>query len=102
MPQPLPLFRVKADDDDIFCLVRVGSKHEGGVSMPDHKEQKKPEFVLPDTLIDLLITDVFRRNGIQLKQSRPELSPDQKQQLKNLVEDLRKQVEKFTNPSPEK
>ncbi|KEO83909.1 hypothetical protein [Tumebacillus flagellatus] len=44
-------------------------------------------------LSDLLITDVFMKHGIE--QKKRNLTPEQKEQIRSLVEDLQNQVEQF-------
>ncbi|MBL0386531.1 hypothetical protein JJB07_07705 [Tumebacillus sp. ITR2] len=44
-------------------------------------------------LSDLLITDVFIKHGVE--QKKRNLTPDQKAQIKSLVQDLQNQVEQY-------
>jgi hypothetical protein len=46
------------------------------------------------SLSDLIITDTFLKHGVSPGQTRS-LTPEQKQQLKDLVQDLKQQVDKF-------
>ncbi|PWK07414.1 hypothetical protein [Tumebacillus permanentifrigoris] len=50
-------------------------------------------------LSDLLITDVFLKHGVEQKQRN--LSPEQKEQVRNLVQDLQAQVEQYLQKTSE-
>jgi spore coat protein W len=50
---------------------------------------------IPSKIIDLLVSDIFRKNGINLKESKGKLSMEEKQMIKELVDDLRNQVDAF-------
>jgi spore coat protein W len=62
---------------------------------------------IPNKLIDLLVSDLFKKNGINLEEGKGRLSTEEKQMIKELVDDLRKQVDAFvkqetpSNRSPE-
>ena len=56
----------------------------------------KPKEI-PNKVIDLLVSDTLRRNGINLENVKGNLSDEQKQALKELVEDLTKQVDAFVD-----
>lgn len=62
---------------------------------------EKPNAI-SNKVIDLLVDDTLRRNGIDPKIIKQKLSNQQKLQLKELVEDLTNQVNKFTNPPTDK
>ncbi|WP_017754047.1 hypothetical protein [Calidifontibacillus oryziterrae] len=51
--------------------------------------------VIPSKVIDLLVNDIFQKNGINLEDGKGKLSVEDKQMIKELVEDLRLQVEAF-------
>ncbi|MCZ8532448.1 spore coat protein [Psychrobacillus psychrodurans] len=57
---------------------------------------EKPN-VISNKVIDLLVDDTLRRNGINPENIKEKLTDQQKHQLKELVEDLTKQVNTFTN-----
>ncbi|MFJ7826377.1 spore coat protein [Psychrobacillus sp. NPDC096623] len=59
---------------------------------------EKPNAI-SNKVIDLLVDDTLRRNGIDPDNIKKKLSDQQKQQLKELVEDLTTQVNKFNNQS---
>ncbi|HAQ07512.1 MAG TPA: spore coat protein [Bacillus bacterium] len=59
-------------------------------------DPKKPNGV-PNSIIDLLVNDIFKKNGINTEEVKGKLPNDQKQVIKELVEDLSKQVDSFLN-----
>ncbi|MGA9228289.1 MAG: spore coat protein [Mesobacillus sp.] len=64
--------------------------------MNDHP--KKPNAI-PNSLIDLFVNDILQKNGISKNEVKENLSDDKKQAIKELVEDLSKQVDSFINAS---
>jgi spore coat protein W len=46
-------------------------------------------------IIDLLVSDLFKKNGINLDKGKANLSDEQKQLIKELVNDLSQQVDAF-------
>jgi spore coat protein W len=46
-------------------------------------------------IIDLLVSDIFKKNGINLDKGKANLSDEQKQLIKELVNDLSQQVDAF-------
>ncbi|MEH7113942.1 spore coat protein [Neobacillus niacini] len=46
-------------------------------------------------LLDLLVSDIFKKNGINLEQGKEKLTDEQKHAIKELVQDLSKQVDAF-------
>jgi spore coat protein W len=62
---------------------------------------KNPK-VLSDKVIDLLVSNTFQKNGVNLEKIKKTLSEEQKQMFKELVEDLTKQVEAFVKQPPSK
>ncbi|MCU7746745.1 spore coat protein [Priestia megaterium] len=61
---------------------------------------KKTEIV-PNKLIDLLVSDVFSKHGINKEKVKGRLTEEKRQMLKEMVEDLTKKVDQFvseTNP----
>jgi spore coat protein W len=50
---------------------------------------------IPKTLIDLLVSDIFQKNGINIENAKNNLSNEQREMIKNLVNDLTKQVDSF-------
>lgn len=57
---------------------------------------EKPNAI-SEKVIDLLVDDTFRRNGINPENIKEKLTDQQKKQLKELVEDLTQQVNTFTD-----
>ncbi|QUG41551.1 spore coat protein [Psychrobacillus sp. INOP01] len=57
---------------------------------------EKPNAI-SNKVIDLLVDDTLRRNGIDPENIKQKLSDQQKKQLKELVEDLTQQVNTFTD-----
>ncbi|WP_160719192.1 spore coat protein [Bacillus sp. USDA818B3_A] len=55
--------------------------------------------IIPKAVIDLLVSDVFKKNGISLDNAKKNLSDEQKQMLKELVKDLSQQVDSFVKNS---
>ena len=69
-----------------------------------NKLSKLPEkpINISNKVIDLLVDDTLRRNGINPDNIKGKLSDHQKKQLKDLVEDLTKQVNNFTDQPTDK
>jgi spore coat protein W len=57
--------------------------------------------MIPNQLVDLLVSDIFQKNGIQPESVKGKVSDEQKQMLKELLQNLTQQVEAFVN-NPEK
>lgn len=53
---------------------------------------------IPNKIIDLLVSDLLKKNGINIDSAKGNLSEEQKQMLKDLVNDLSQQVENFVKP----
>jgi len=51
--------------------------------------------IIPNSVIDLLVSDILRKNGISIDQAKGKISDEQKQMLKDLVKDLSQQVDSF-------
>ncbi|BDH61953.1 hypothetical protein MTP04_20830 [Lysinibacillus sp. PLM2] len=58
-------------------------------------ENSNSTNIVSNKLIDLLVSDVLQKNGIDLEKAKKRLSEDQKQSLKELVQDLSTQVDAF-------
>jgi spore coat protein W len=54
---------------------------------------KKP--IITSKIIDLLVSDLFQKNGINVDENKDKISEDQKKLLKELVNDLTQQVDAF-------
>lgn len=57
--------------------------------------------MIPNQLVDLLVSDIFQKNGIKPETVQGKVSDEQKQMLKELLQNLSQQVEAFVN-NPEK
>lgn len=62
--------------------------------MSEH--QKKPGTI-PNSLVDLFVTDILQKNGISKQDIKDKITDDKKQAIKELVEDLSKQVDAFVS-----
>jgi len=73
-------------------LIGIWISYEGVKYVNDLPEKSS---AIPNKVIDLLVDDTLRRNGIDLENIKGKLSDQQKQTLKEIVEDLTKQVDAF-------
>ena len=73
---------------------RFSSEGENKVSNGNLPE--KPNAI-SNKVIDLLVDDTLRRNGIDPESIKRKLTDQQKIQLKEMVEDLTQQVNTFTD-----
>ena len=62
-------------------------------------EMPKIPKPIPNTVVDLLVSDVLQKNGVNLENAKNKLSDEQKKALKKLVEELSEQVDSFVNKS---
>ena len=62
---------------------------EGEVNMSDVSKQ------VPEKVVDLMVDSIFRKNGVKPDELKKNLSDEQKQMLKEMVEDLKDQVDQF-------
>jgi spore coat protein W len=51
--------------------------------------------IITSKIIDLLVSDLFQKNGINVDENKDKISEDQKKLLKELVNDLTQQVDAF-------
>ncbi|WP_164670859.1 spore coat protein [Virgibacillus doumboii] len=51
--------------------------------------------VVPDKVVKLLIDDIFKKNNVKPEEVKQNITNEQRQMLKEMVEDLRKQVDQF-------
>ncbi|MER2008736.1 MAG: spore coat protein [Psychrobacillus sp.] len=65
-------------------------------------EIPKKGNAIPNKVIDLIVSDTLRKNGVDLDDVKGKLSTKQKQLLKELVEELTLQVDQFIDPTSEK
>jgi spore coat protein W len=61
-------------------------------------QQKKPNAI-PSSLIDLFVNDILQKNGISKREVNEKLTDDKKRAIKEMVEDLRTQVDSFISAS---
>ncbi|MFC4320614.1 hypothetical protein [Litchfieldia salsa] len=57
-------------------------------------QNKEKLTELSSTLMEVFVSDVFKKNNVS-KETTHSLSEDQKQKIKSVVEDLKKQVDDF-------
>lgn len=62
--------------------------------MSDQPNNQNP---IPNRLIDLFVSDILQKNGISKNEVKDKLTDDKKRAIKELVEDLSKQVDSFIN-----
>ncbi|MBP1968461.1 spore coat protein W [Virgibacillus natechei] len=60
--------------------------------MDDSSKQK----AVPEKVVQLMVDDIFRKNGVKPEQVKKNISDEQKQMLKEMVDDLKTQVEQFS------
>ncbi|MGF2616720.1 spore coat protein [Rossellomorea vietnamensis] len=60
-------------------------------------DSKKHPKAIPSTVVDLLISDIFRKNGVKEDVVKGKLSDEQKKWIKEMVQDLSGQVDSFVN-----
>ncbi|MCA1011986.1 spore coat protein [Halobacillus halophilus] len=60
------------------------------MSEDSSKKHSKP---IPTSVLDLLISDIFRKNGVNEEKIKEKLSDEQKKRIKNMVDDLSSQVD---------
>lgn len=52
---------------------------------------------IPNKVVDLLVSEVFRKNNVNLGSAKSNLSDEQKQAIRDLVDELKSQVDTFVN-----
>lgn len=62
-------------------------------------DQPKKRNAIPNSLIDLFVNDILQKNGISKNEVKEKLTDDKKRAIKELVEDLSKQVDSFISSS---
>ncbi|MGD6803201.1 spore coat protein [Rossellomorea aquimaris] len=58
---------------------------------------KKQPKAIPSTVVDLLVSDIFRKNGVKEDEVKGKLSDEQKKWIKEMVQELSGQVDSFVN-----
>ena len=56
---------------------------------------------LSNKVIDLLVSDIFNKNNINVEKAKSNISDEQKKMLKELVQDLSQQVDHFLKTTDE-
>ncbi len=72
--------------------INYSLKEEGEVIMSDHS---KPQ--IPEKVVEVVVDSIFKKNGVKPEELKKNLSDEQKKMLKEMVEDLKKQVDQFNN-----
>jgi spore coat protein W len=67
---------------------------QGVINLSDKHQKPNP---IPNSLVDLFVTDILQKNGISKKDIKDKITDDKKKAIKDLVEDLSKQVDSFVN-----
>ncbi|MCM3388426.1 spore coat protein [Ureibacillus chungkukjangi] len=57
---------------------------------------------IPNKVVDLLVSEVLRKNNVNIDSAKSNLTDEQKKAIKDLVEELKTQVDSFVNQSPDK
>ncbi|ASF38052.1 spore coat protein [Halobacillus halophilus] len=60
------------------------------MSEDSSKKHSKP---IPNSVLDLLISDIFKKNGVNENKIKEKLSDEQKKRIKDMVDDLSSQVD---------
>ncbi|WP_373894971.1 spore coat protein [Virgibacillus natechei] len=58
-------------------------------------DSSKQQAAFPDQVIQLMIQDILRKNNVKPEEVKQNISDEQKQALRTMVEDLQKQVDQF-------
>ncbi|GKV56203.1 hypothetical protein NCCP2222_21500 [Sporosarcina sp. NCCP-2222] len=61
----------------------------------EKKETRKNLYGLSSQLMELFVSDLFTKNEVNIKDAKQRLTSEQKEQLKQTVEQLKTQVESF-------
>ncbi|WP_152656147.1 spore coat protein [Oceanobacillus sp. CFH 90083] len=57
------------------------------------ESSKKP--MMPNKVIEVMVDSIFRKNGVKPEEVKDNLSEKQREMLKEMVADLKEQVEEF-------
>ncbi|MFC5591191.1 spore coat protein [Sporosarcina soli] len=60
-------------------------------------DSSKRTNAIPDKVIDLIVSNTLSKNGVDLEEVKGKLTAEQKQLLKELVEELTLQVDQFVD-----
>lgn len=59
--------------------------------MSDSSKQQQ----VPNKVVEVLVNSIFRKNGLKPEELKANISDEQKKMIKEMVEDLKLQVEAF-------
>lgn len=62
----------------------------------------KDSNVMPNKVVDLLVSEIFRKNGVNLNNVKKNVTDEQKTAIKELVEELKMQVDAFVQSNEDK
>jgi len=62
---------------------------------------EKPD-IISNKAVDLLVSNAFRKNGVDIESLKGKLSDDQKQAIKEMLEELSQQVDGFVKQNTPK
>lgn len=57
---------------------------------------------IPNKVVDLLVSEIFRKNGVNLNNVKKNVTDEQKTAIKELVEELKMQVDAFVQSNNDK
>lgn len=57
---------------------------------------------LPEKVVEIMVQQVLKRNKVNPEEVKKNISEDQKQMLREMVQDLKKQVEEFNKGNKNK
>lgn len=52
---------------------------------------------IPEKVVKVMVDEIFRKNNVKPEDVKNSISNEQRQMLKDMVDDLKKQVEQFNN-----
>lgn len=61
------------------------------MNMSDSSKQP----IIPEKVVQVMVDNIFKKNGIKPEEVKQNISEDQKQMLREMVNDLREQVDQF-------
>lgn len=57
---------------------------------------------ISNKVVDLLVTNILRKNGVNIEQAKSKLTEEEKKAIKEMVEDLKAQVDEFVKENTKK
>ncbi len=58
-------------------------------------------FKMPQKVVEVMVDNIFRKNDIQKEEIKKNISEEQKIMIKEMIEDLKQQVEQFNKNNDE-